>query len=100
MLEGHVERYTATSIIGWARDADSPAEPEYVDIRFDGERIATLRADLPRPDLDGRRCGFEFLLPAALRHGIKRPLISVQGHAVLPCRHEPPLQSVGGCNSR
>jgi putative transposase len=23
-----------------------------------------------------------------------------QGHAVLPCRHEPPLQSVGGCNSR
>jgi hypothetical protein len=77
MLEGHVERYTATSIIGWARDAGNPAEPEYVDIRFDGERIVTLRADLPRPDLDGRRCGFEFLLPAALRHGIKRPLISV-----------------------
>jgi phospholipid N-methyltransferase len=49
--EGFVDSITEFEIRGWAADMNSLEEDVFVDIRINGKLIATIRANLPRPDL-------------------------------------------------
>jgi hypothetical protein len=77
MLVGHVETYTPEMIAGWAFDDANPAAVVSVEVLIDGAVAARLPANLPRL-LDGRRNGFVFLLPPALRAGRRRAEVSVR----------------------
>lgn len=67
--DGALEHAGCDGIAGWAWDATQPDTPVAVELHAGGSRLATVRAELPRPDRgDGSR-GFRFALPAALADG-------------------------------
>ncbi|MBQ0929136.1 glycosyltransferase [Ideonella alba] len=60
---GHVDEVSATQISGWAWDPETPDRPAIVEILDGGERLATIEANLFRPDvrdagLGNGYCGF------------------------------------------
>ncbi|HEY8994459.1 MAG TPA: glycosyltransferase [Lacunisphaera sp.] len=63
-LNGNVERISPEALLGWAHDADQPAEPVAVDVHVGQRLVATLRAGAFRADLraaglgDGRKAFF------------------------------------------
>lgn len=77
MIEGHVDSYGPT-ISGWALDPERRHLDVFVEIAFDGEHVATVRANLRTHRRDGKSCGFAFAVPPALRHGRRRALVTVQ----------------------
>ncbi len=72
--EGRLEAVRCGEIAGWAWDAAAPRAPVAVDILADGRHLATVRADLARPDLaaagkgDGAHA-FVYVPPPSLRDG-------------------------------
>ena len=84
-VEGRVDVPVTTAVSGWARVGDATAT---VDVSVDGQEVAAVRADLPRPDLademgDGHH-GFRADLPATLRDGGEHEVeVRVRG-VVLP----------------
>lgn len=73
-LEGHHDSTDASIVWGWAWDAASPGNPVDVDVYDGRRRVATLRANQYRADLeragkgDGRH-GFTWRIPQWLRDG-------------------------------
>ena len=79
-LRSNLGRANWKGVWGWALDAADPGARVIVEILVDGEVVAAVAADDPRPGLkmlpDGQRdCGFEFLfsngLSALFRHVIR-----------------------------
>jgi hypothetical protein len=72
--KGHLERVDATRIAGWAANRDGEVGPPGVEIWDGGKRIASVRADQHRPDIeqigigDGRS-GFALGTPRELLDG-------------------------------
>ena len=56
-LEGNIDACEATTIGGWARDADAPGQPLTLDVRIGATPFATIRANLPRADLAAQGLG-------------------------------------------
>jgi hypothetical protein len=50
-LRGNIESLTRAEIRGWAVDVDNPGAPVTVELFISGRRVASARADEPRPDL-------------------------------------------------
>ncbi len=72
--QGTFERIDCTSLGGWAWDASQPNTPISVDIYDGTQKIATVRANQFRQDLQNAGIGngqhaFTFILPASLRNG-------------------------------
>jgi len=51
VLQGFVDHISRERVQGWAADTDRPDEPVEILIHADGQRLARLRCDRPRPDL-------------------------------------------------
>ncbi len=72
-------------IFGWVWDANQPNTPLNIEIRDDGNLIATITASLARPDLvsagkgNGQH-GYSFIIPATLKNGQNHSIgMRVQG---------------------
>jgi hypothetical protein len=68
-MAGHVERLRDGVLEGWAMDRANPDAPIELEVRVDGEIVATVLANRYRPDLDraglaGGRCAFLVAMPA------------------------------------
>jgi hypothetical protein len=68
-LRGYIDRIRASSIAGWAQNADAPEAPVCLDIFADGKRIGRVLANSYREDLNGAGLGsgrhaFTFTPPA------------------------------------
>lgn len=78
-VEGQLEVVRCREIAGWAWDAATPDVAIDVDILADGHHLATVRADLHRPDLaaagkgDGAHA-FVFVPPLWMRDGVVRTI--------------------------
>lgn len=78
-LRGRIDGVFDGVLRGWLWDPDRPAERLTAELRLDGASLGTLRADLPRADLeqagfgDGG-CGLEFALPIATQDGATHEL--------------------------
>jgi len=75
-LIGHVDKITEDRCIGWARNANAPDVPVYVDI-FDDKNIRIgrvlanmFRADVKQAGFGAGYHGFEFLLPEGHAGGL------------------------------
>jgi len=73
-FEGRVDRIENGWVLGWAWHTEMPNAPIEIDVYLDGDKVATAKAALYRPDLeragkgDGRH-GFEVALPQRFRDG-------------------------------
>ena len=70
-LRGYIDRIRASSIAGWAQNADAPEAPVCLDIFADGKLIGRVlansyRDDLKRAGLGSGRHAFTFTPPASL----------------------------------
>jgi hypothetical protein len=68
-MAGHVERLHDGELEGWVMDRANPDTPVELEVRVDGEVVATVLANRYRPDLDraglaGGRCAFLVPMPA------------------------------------
>jgi hypothetical protein len=78
---GRIEAVDANGIRGWARWKSDPARAVEIEIYIDDALVATMPAELWRPDLKDRRIGtgrhgFEAPLPAALRDGKSHKVVA------------------------
>jgi hypothetical protein len=70
-LRGYIDRIRASSIAGWAQNADAPEAPVCLDIFIDGKLIGRVlanayRDDLKRAGLGSGRHAFTFTPPAGV----------------------------------
>lgn len=71
-MRGAIDRTTSTEIRGWAFNEATPRDVVTVQIFLDGQFLASVRADAPRPDLvtagvtSSPRHGFVFSLEGAV----------------------------------
>ena len=77
-LRGYIDRVRASSIAGWAQNADAPEAPVCLDIFADGKFIGRLLANIYRDDLQAAglgsgRHGFEFIPPAGVSSSRSTP---------------------------
>ena len=63
-LEGHVDFADRAGVLGWARDSARPQGVVVLEVVADGQVIARVPADQPRPDLEREGLG-----EAQARHG-------------------------------
>ncbi len=71
-LDGQHEALDCYATSGWAWDEELPNTPISVEVRDNGALLATLPANLYRPDLVGygnRNHGFSYTLPSSVRDG-------------------------------
>lgn len=100
--EGAFERASCEEIGGWARDTANPQAPVSVDIHVDGTRLATVRADLFRPDLAaaGRGSGahgFLHVPPPGLKDGRPREIqVTIAGTSIALADHPKTIACVRG----
>jgi hypothetical protein len=98
---GNLELVTREQISGWAGRTDGGHEPVEVQLWDGGRQFATVRAELPRPDLEqsgiaGRTGGFRLRTPSALLDGAAHWIwatVSGSGAALQRC---PLVLQVGG----
>ncbi len=77
--QGEHEAADCTAITGWAWYSSFPNTPINVDIYADGTQIATVFANVSRPDLVTRNIGdgihgFTFATPASLKDGVNHSI--------------------------
>lgn len=78
-LRGRIDGVFEGMLRGWVWDPDDPARRLSAEILLDGERLAQVRADRPRPDLEAigfgeGGAGFEYPLPIGAQDGATHEL--------------------------
>jgi hypothetical protein len=87
-VQGGVEELARESVRGWAVDTGNPSEPLLVELLVDEQVVASARADLRRPDLEGlghprSDLGFVIPVPAGLALDVDRIAVRIAGTAVM-----------------
>jgi hypothetical protein len=73
MYDGYLATADCQAVTGWAWDSTQPNTPINVDIYDGSTRLATVAANIFRPDLAGKgdqRHGFSWTVPASLKNGL------------------------------
>jgi hypothetical protein len=97
MMQGHVERLHNGELEGWVMDRANPDTPVELEVRVDGESVATVLANRYRPDLDRAgfargRCAFLVAMPAAAEDISRLEVRRISDRRVLPVWQHPAKQ--------
>jgi hypothetical protein len=97
-MAGHVERLHDGELEGWVMDRANPDTPVELEVRVDGEIVATVLGNRYRPDLDraglaGGRCAFLVAMPAVAEDisqvEVRRASVGSNEASVLPVWQRP-----------